>query len=895
MSCVYNSSVESGRWSTAGLMGPRGMSSTAPISATWDIMRSNRKAMEGESNVKTRVKTDSSLKKIPVRFLRRRLEVRAFSPNYPVSYSNQNSGFALLVSEPLPHKPISAWNSLVVDFTRKRLFSDSLLSFKKLLLTPTKPDSSTFPPLLKSCSSLADCGAGLGLHGFIVKYGFLCLNNVGDAVVSMYVKFGRVYDAIKAFEEMPFRDVISFNCLIWGLGINGFHEEVFMIFAWMQGVGLSPSSGSIARIILACSELGWAKKGAEFHDFARRNGFELDTLVANSLISMYVKFGRLDQASWIFNNMPDKDLVSWNSMISGYAKSWNWDVAFHLFQYMEAEDFIPNHITFLGLILACVQADDLDLGQVIHGQLIHRGLLWDVRVGTSIMDMYLKLGIVDCACGIFEEDLHERNSISWNSLIAGYSQNGHDYEAVELFVHMLHEPDVKPDSITIANVIPAYASLADLQRVKSVHGFIFKKGFELHADVVLGTSLVDAYCKCLDVAAAYLLFNHIEKPNTATWNVLIMGYNLNGQAFHCMPLFLEMLHSETLPDSVTLVTVIQSCGQMVSQKQGMSVHGYSLSSGFDLHLPVTNALIAMYVSCGCMKYSQILFKSIPVRNIITWNTMLSGSVRNGQLWMAMKLFRQMLLEDQHNPDHVTLISVIQASVVSACFSEMVHGLVLKIGLDSNTFVMNSLIDAYANNGSLKNARHLFEQLSCLRDESSWNVMIAACGMNGQGEEACSLFTQMESCYKPNSITFISLLSSCSHCGMVDEGCEYFNQMVKKYGIRPGPEHYTCMIDMLGRAGRVEEAYQLIRHMPGGSDPSVVWGALLSACRMSMNAELGVVAGEQLSQLAPENGRYHSLLSNVYASVERWEEAAKARRVFEDGRLIKKPGLSIIKM
>ncbi|XP_058092609.1 pentatricopeptide repeat-containing protein At3g03580-like [Magnolia sinica] len=843
-----------------------------------------------------RANTDPSLKKIAARPLLRRLEPLPFFSTYPISSLETPCEFALPASERLPHKTISSWNSLLVEFTRKHLFLDSLLSFKKLLLSPSKPERSTFPPLLKSCSSLMDADAGMGLHGFIMKYGFSSSNTVGNSVVSMYVKFGRARDALRVFEEIPFRDASSYNSLIWGFGINGFHEEALLVFEWMQDSGFSPSSGCVARVILACGELGRAEKGALVHDFVSRNGFGSDILVANSLISMYAKVGRLDRARWLFNDIPRRDLVSWNSMIVGYARSGNWVGAFDVFRSMEVENFVPNRVTFLGLILACVQAGDLDIGKSIHGHLICRGLLWDVCVGTSILDMYSKFGRVDCARVVFEEELHDRNLISWNSLIAGYSQNGHDYEAVELFLRMLHEPNVKLDSITIANVIPAYASLADLQRLRSVHGFIIKKGFELYGDVVLGTAIVDAYGKCLDIEAAFFLFNCIEKPNTATWNAMILGYNMNGQARRSMHLFLRMRGGEALPDSVTLVTILQSCSEMGSLEQGKLIHGYCLSSGFDSYLTVTNAMIGMYMICGCVKSMQVLFKSRTVRNIVTWNTVLSGSVKLGLFMIAVKLFRQMLLESQHNPDHVTMISVIQASVVSARLGEMLHGFVLKIGLDLNVLVANSLVDAYAKNGSIENARSLFEQMGHLRDQSSWNVMIAACGMNGQGEEACLLLTRMEEDgHKPNSITFISLLSSCSHSGMVDKGCEYFDLMVKKHGIQPGPEHYTCMIDMFGRAGRLEEAYRLIERMPNGSDCGVVWGALLSACRMSMNVELGELVGEWLSRLVPENCGYHSLLSNVYASAGRWDEAVKVRRVFEDGKLIKKPGLSVVNM
>lgn len=729
-----------------------------------------------------------------------------------------------------------------------------------------------------------------------MKNGLLSATTVGVSLVSMYVKFGRVRDAFYLFDEMPIRDSFSYNSLVREFGFNGFYEEALMAFEWTCESGFSPDSVSVARVVFACGELGCIQKGLLIHDYVCRNGFGSDLQVINSLISMYVKLGCMDRARCLFNDMPNRDTVSWNSMILGYARSENWVETFDLFQSMKIENFGPNHITFMGLILACGRAEDLLNGKSIHGHLISAGLLRDVQVGTSIVDMYAKCGRVDSACAIFKEDLCERSLVSWNALIIGCSQNGYDHEAVELFHQMLQEPNINPDSITVANLVPACASLGELQRIQLIHGFIIKKGFESCDDVVLGTAMVDAYGKCLDIEAAWFLFSCIKRPNTATWNAMISGYNKNCQPCQGVQLFPRLLQGEVLPDSVTLVTVLQSCGEIGSVKQSMLVHGYCVSSGFDSYITVVNAIIDMYMQCGCMESSQILFKSVAVRNTVTWNTMLCGSVKIGYFVFALRLFRQMLLENQHRPDEVTMIPLIQVTAFSAGNGEMVHCFVLKVGLNLNTLVANSLIDAYAKNGSIDNARLLFEQMGQLRDQSSWNVMIAGFGMNGQGEEACSLVSQMEEDgFQPNSITFISLLSSCSHCGMLDKGHEIFGLMTEKYGIQPSVEHYTCVIDMFGRAGRLEEAYQLIESMPEGLDCDIVWGALLNACKMSMNVELGMVAGEHLSRLAPENCGYHTLLSNVYASAGRWDDAAKVRRMIEDRKLIKKPGLSVVKM
>ncbi|KAF5179814.1 Pentatricopeptide repeat-containing protein [Thalictrum thalictroides] len=271
--------------------------------------------------------------------------------------------------------------------------------------------------------------------------------------------------------------------------------------------------------------------------------------------------------------------------------------------------------------------------------------------------------------------------------------------------------------------------------------------------------------------------------------------------------------------------------------------------------------------------------------------------------MAIHLFNQLQWETQHRPDPVTMISVTQASATGSANhgGAMMHCLALKFGFQSETLVANSLIDAYAKNGLIHNAWSLFEQMGKSKDNSSWNVMLAGLGMNGYGGKACALLSHMEEDgYEPNSITFVSLLSSCSHSGLIDEGCYYFNLMVTKYNIQPCLEHWTCIIDMFGRAGRLEEAYHMIQNgLPQEGDPgslsdcAAVWGALLSACRMHVNVELGELASQQLSRLSPHNCGYYTLLSNLYSSGRRWDEAANMRRVFDNGKLMKKPGFSAV--
>ncbi|KAK2997931.1 hypothetical protein RJ639_026563 [Escallonia herrerae] len=416
---------------------------------------------------------------------------------------------------------------------------------------------------------------------------------------------------------------------------------------------------------MACGELGSIVDGNLIHDYVVQNGYIAHVTIANALISMYVKMGRLDLGHEVFSDLVARDVVSWNTLITGYAQSGNWVEAFDLFLCMrEGTNEVPNKVTLLGLLSACGQAENLGFGMSIHGHLIRAGLLSDFRLGTAVVDMYAKCESFDHARAVFEEDLLEKTLVSWNSLIAGYTRNGYAEEAVILYEMMTVELKLKPDSITFSNVVPAYASLANHGRIQSIHSLIVKKGFDMDGDVVLGTAMIDAYGKCLDLKAAKSLFTCIEGRNTATWNALIAAYNMHSHADQVMPLFVEMNQAQELFDAITMVILCQSCGELRSLKQGSMVHGLCHSKGFNSHLSVGNSIVDMYIRCGCVDRAEAFFNSMPFKNIVTWNILFCGYVRSGHSATAIRVFRKLQLENLFKPDSVTIISFIQASATA---------------------------------------------------------------------------------------------------------------------------------------------------------------------------------------------------------------------------------------
>ncbi|KAL4190751.1 hypothetical protein AMTRI_Chr07g77260 [Amborella trichopoda] len=717
--------------------------------------------------------------------------------------------------------------------------------------------------------------------------------------MAMYSNCGRIQHAVQVFDEMTVEDSVSYNVIIRGFGLNGFEEEALMVFNRMVGLGFSPCSFAVKSALQSSAELRYFREGMSIHGYVLRNGLVPETSVCNSLISMYAKWGRIDIAEKVFDNMGERDLVSWNAMISGFCQNGFGTEALGVFVSMKREKtWVFNEVTLLGLVQACGLSRNLDSGASLHAHLTGLGFLSNVWIKTSIMDMYAKCSRVDYATKVFEE-LHDKSLVSWNSLIAGYCQNGYEIEALELFHLMLQDTYLRPDCITMANVLPAYIGLGDLQLGQCIHGFIIKQGFDLNSDFVLATVIIDMYAKCLDIESGFELFMILDNPTLASWNAMIFGFVLNCQASDGLRLFNQMLQSGHMPDSVTVTAILQACSVLGSSRLGLSIHSFILRrNSMALSLCVSNALLDMYVKWGRLEIAKVLFNNMHEKNCVSYNTIIFGNAKVGLPIETFELFNEMRYENQHEQASIAIIGVLQACARSGDLrlGESIHTQVLKCGFQCDNFVTNSLMDMYAKCGSFNSAHHLFNQFGPVRETSSWNVMIAACGIHGYGKEACHLMENAENDgYVPDSITFVNLLSACSHSGLIKEGCKYFRIMIEKYGIHPSSEHLGCMVDMFSRAGKVEEAYEMMMEIGERLKLESAWGALLGGCRMNGKVEVGEIASEKLSRLAPQHCGYYALLSNTYAMAGRWDEVAKVRGVIGEMGLVKKPGFSTVKI
>ncbi|CAL9004728.1 unnamed protein product [Prunus brigantina] len=620
-----------------------------------------------------------------------------------------------------------------------------------------------------------------------------------------------------------------------------------------------------------------------------KNGLYNEHLFQTKLVSLFCNYGSPSEAFRIFETVDDKLEVFYHTLLKGYAKNSSLSDAMSFFCRMKSDGVRPVVYNFTYLLKVCGDNADLRRGKEIHAHLISSGFATNLFAMTAVVNMYAKCRQINEAYKMFDR-MPERDLVSWNTIIAGYAQNGLAKIALELVIRMQEEGQ-KPDSITLVTLLPAVADYGSLIIGKSIHAYVLRASFE--SLVNISTALLDMYSKCGSVGTARLIFNRMKQKTAVSWNSMIDGYVQNEDAEEAMEIFQKMLDEGFQPTNVTIMEALHACADLGDLEQGKFVHKLvdQLKLGSDVS--VMNSLMSMYSKCKRVDIAAKIFKNLQGKTLVSWNTMILGYAQNGRVSEALSHFCQMQSQNM-KPDSFTMVSVIPALAELSVTrqAKWIHGLVIRTCFDKNIFVMTALVDMYAKCGAVHTARKLFDMMD-ERHVTTWNAMIDGYGTNGLGKAAVDLFNEMEKgTIKPNDITFLCVISACSHSGLVEEGLQYFASMKEDYGLDPAMDHYGAMVDLLGRAGRLSEAWDFIQKMP--MEPGItVFGAMLGACRIHKNVELGERAADKIFELNPVEGGYHVLLANIYSTASLWDKVAKVRKMMEKKGLQKTPGCSLV--
>ncbi|KAL3641181.1 hypothetical protein CASFOL_016149 [Castilleja foliolosa] len=675
-----------------------------------------------------------------------------------------------------------------------------------------------------------------------------------------------------------------------------------------------------ARLLNSFNTPNSIPQGKQIHLLFLKTGVLFSTLtIANRLLQMYTRCGAVDDARKLFDEIPQRNCFTWNTLLEGYAKSGGRknDLLSLFFSMPHKNEFSWNTI-----ISGLARQNELDLAQGLFNEMPKKNeIVWNTMIHG-----YARSKRSDLALAWFKDFL------KWEAGEKGGA--------------------LRPDQFLLATVIGSCSDLGFLDLGRQVHARMVIN--DVAFDSVLGSSLVNMYGKCGDLDSADRVLNGMDEPDdyslsslisgyanggkmhearkifeskhnhcAVVWNSMISGYVANGDAFEALMFFNRMQKNGVVGDFSTFSSILSACRDIGIYKICIQLHAQAKKLGIVYDLVVASALIDAYakcssyidacnffselniydtillnsiitIQCNCGRVSEAkrLFDGLRSKSLISWNSMIVGLSQNGFPVDALELFCKM------NDNNLVMDKFTLASAISACASissfelgRQVFARAFIIGLDSDQIISTSLIDFYCKCGFIETGRKLFDKTT-KPDEVSFNSMLMGYATNGYGTEALVLFKEMlRDGVKPTEVTFTAILSACDHCGLVEEGKNWFYLMKNEYGIDPGVEHYSCMIDLLARAGRVEEAIGLIEEINDCRCDASVWLVILRGCIENGNKLLAKKVAEKIIELDPSNSGALVQLSGVLASSGDWNESALVRQFMRDMRIKKNPGTS----
>ncbi|KAJ6759718.1 REPEAT-CONTAINING PROTEIN putative-RELATED [Salix purpurea] len=740
-----------------------------------------------------------------------------------------------------------------------------------------------------------DIETGRRLHKFVSNSTHYRNDYVlNTRLIKMYAMCGSPLDSRFVFDTMETKNLIQWNALVSAYTRNGLYGDVLKVFMdLVSNTEFKPDNFTFPSVIKACGGILDVRLGEVIHGMVIKMGLVLDVFVGNALVGMYGKCGVVDEAMKVFDFMPETNLVSWNAMICAFSENGFSRESFDLLMEMLGEEgLLPDVVTVVTILPVCAGEGEVGIGMGIHGLAVKLGLSEEVMVNNAMVYMYSKCGYLNEAQMLFVKNKN-KNVVSWNTMISVFSLEGDVNEAFNLVQEMqIQGEEMKANEVTILNVLPACLNKLQLRSLKELHGYSFRHCFQ-HEE--LSNAFILAYAKCGALNSAENVFLGIRDKTVSSWNALIGGHAQNGDPREALHLLFQMTYSGQQPDWFTISSLLLACARLKSLQYGKEIHGYVLRNGLETDCFVGTSLLSHYIHCGRASSAWVLFDRMKDKNLVSWNAMISGYSQNGLPYDSLALFRKSLFEGIQSHE-IAIVSVFGAcSQLSALrLGKEAHGYVLKALQTEDAFVGCSIIDMYAKSGCIKESRKVFDGLID-KNVASWNAIIAAHGIHGHGKEAIKLYERMKKVGQmPDRFTYIGILMACGHAGLVEEGLKYFKEMQNLNVIEPKLEHYACLIDMLGRAGRLNDALRLVNEMPEEAD-NRIWSSLLSSCRTFGALEIGEKVAKKLLELEPDKAENYVLLSNLYAGLGKWDDVRRVRQMMKEIGLQKDAGCSWIEV
>ncbi|KAL5765542.1 hypothetical protein ACOSP7_016159 [Xanthoceras sorbifolium] len=749
----------------------------------------------------------------------------------------------------MPERTLISWTILLSGYAKHGPFNETLMLFVDMLCYGLVcPDAFVYAVVLRACAEVKDLSFGCGIHAHVLKRGPGVFDGfVDNALVNMYASCGSLDDAVVVFQGIGSPDLVGWSSMLSGYVKNGFEEEGLRVFLEMICCGVELDAFVFSVAIKGCANLEYLEFGKQIHCHMIKLGFGCCLFLGNSLMDIYAKCGYSEGMKQVFSGMCEKDLISWNTLIMGYVHNSLYVEALRVFRVLIEEVSECDDFTITSSLKAITSLGNLDLGREIHGYIIKVGLESNQYVAGSLLNMY-----IECAN---HETLNQRARVP----LKLYNYYG----------------GRKFDGYFIASMLKWCSLQSDLETGEVLHSLILK--LNLNSDAYVMSSLIDMYSKCGISEAALRVFLRVKEPEIATWSALISGFCLNGWYAEALELFQKMQFDFVEANEFTFTSVLLACLALEDLQKGREMHCKILRSGFGSNVSVVNTLISLYSELW--HHKQALKLCSLVSDVeISWKLLLKACMKAKDFEMVHELLgRIQLCYGFIDPYSACDILNSCANPVLLNVGTQVQAYMTKRGLISHSTTGNCLIDMYAECGKIADAELVFNSMP-EKNSCSWTSIISAKVNHGRPFEALYLFKDMQRKHnlKMDPSTFKSALNACALMGMTDEAYHLFMSMDKVYGIEPSEEHYSCMVEALGRAGMFEDVQEFINRMPPVKLGALIWKSLLLSCRVHGDIKLAKYALEKLVELDPSDSSVYLMLKQVYLMLGMWDDASKMR-------------------
>ncbi|KAI5057935.1 hypothetical protein GOP47_0027950, partial [Adiantum capillus-veneris] len=705
-------------------------------------------------------------------------------------------------------KTLVSWNAMLTGYVQSGKGHSAIKLFASMT---HEPDQVTLSCIIKACGMIGSLEQGRHVHQLAVESALSANQFVTSSLVDMYAKCGALNEAHNIFANLTERNAVLWNALISCYVCHGHNVSAIQGFIDMQREKVAPNNNTVSTLLKACGNLSLREQGHILHALMLEKGIIVDEIILGSLVDMYVNCGDLNDARRVLHINKCLGKASWGAMLAGCAQQRMGLLALQVFEEMQCKGIVTDSAIYACVLKAASFVGAIEEGKLIHDQIMRDGLETNMVVGSALTDMYNKCGTLDNGRKVYEA-LSKQDLVSWSTMLAGYVQHGSYSVALELFEQLKGE-NVKPDVVMFSSVLNACGGLNAVEQGKCLHDKVLRS--EFHSDESLWIVLIGMYIKCGYLEEAVNLFERLAVKDSLAWGAIIIGHIQHGDLPLAFRFFSRMQDYGIGADETILMSLLKTCS---SSQELKFMHEKIRQNGFETHLGIGNSLIDMYGKTGNLVEARKIFDGLLHKDIITWNSMIAGYAEHGLIAPLLELYGKM------QQDCVELDTFTYSCFLKACrkmraidLGNLTFEHIVRKAYETDVVIMRSAIEMYSELGSLEDARNIFYVVSS-KCSSLSSVMIGVFAEHNYIELAIQCFEDMQKQgVKPDDRTYTSVLASVSHGGAWEQGLHHLKLGSKESGFDPKIEHFNCAVDLLGRAGHIREAGDILQAVPHSPD------------------------------------------------------------------------------